>query len=231
MLYCIEGDWMDFVKAKRQGFTLIELLVVITVISILASMLLPALGKAKEKAITIYCVNNLHQLGLAMQLYGDDYNDRLPLSATPIATPGRGGWSGTPVPWTVALQSDYENTNVLRCPALNSQYHQSGFSYFIGSRGFSFVAGAPASVNLRSINTPSTYILCGDCNYPSDPVNADLNNNDVDTLFNPTNSPPPIHNNRLNILFADWHVKTSKNFNPAEMTFSFNSTGISYEGD
>jgi prepilin-type processing-associated H-X9-DG protein len=62
-------------------------------------------------------------------------------------------------------------------------------------------------------------------------VNADLNNNDVDTLFNPTNSPSPIHNNRLNILFADWHVKTSKNFNPAEMTFSFNSTGISYEGD
>ena len=189
-------------KAKQQGFTLIELLVVITIISILASMLLPALGKAKEKAITIYCVNNLHQVGLAMQMYGDDYNDRLPLSATPIATPGLGGWFGTPVPWTVAMQPDYQNTNVLRCPALSSKYHQSGFSYFMGSRGFSFDAGAPTSVFLRTINTPSSYILSGDCNYPSDPVNADLNNNDVDTLFNPTNSPSPIHNNRVNVLFA-----------------------------
>lgn len=219
-------------KTKRQGFTLIELLVVITIISILASMLLPALGKAKEKAITIYCANNLHQMGLAMMMYGDDYNDRLPISSTHIATPGQGGWFSTsPTPWMVALQSEYQNTNVLRCPAFSSKYRQSGFNYFMGSRGFTFLEGVPSSVILRSINTPSTYILCGDCNYPSDPVNADLNNNDFDTLFDPDHSPSPVHNNRVNILFADGHVQTGKKFDPGTMTFSANSTGISYDGD
>ena len=70
-------DWYR-IEGKR-GFTLIELLVVIAIIGVLASLLLPALAGAKERAKLIKCVSNQNQIGIAFQLYGGDNNERFPL--------------------------------------------------------------------------------------------------------------------------------------------------------
>ena len=121
----------SFVSRSKsfRAFTLIELLVVIAIIAILAALLLPALAKAKEKAKKIQCTSNLHNVGLAMQLYAQDYDDLIPRANAPL-------WFMVFMPYYPdgSKTNDYRTAKITKCPSYPNKdvvvcYAVNGFAF------------------------------------------------------------------------------------------------------
>jgi prepilin-type N-terminal cleavage/methylation domain-containing protein/prepilin-type processing-associated H-X9-DG protein len=105
-------------RCRHRGFTLIELLVVISIIAILASMLLPALSKSKERAKSINCINNLRQMSLSYHLYADDNKDGV-ITLYLFQTAPPGAYYPGIVTWWVDLLRPYlQGTNIITCPSV-----------------------------------------------------------------------------------------------------------------
>jgi len=108
-----------------KAFTLIELLVVIALMAVLAALLLPAFGRAKESGRGIACLSNLHQIGIALQLYVQDNSNRLPYMRDKSLT----NTNSLPSP-DLVLSNYLGNAQVLRCPSDSKNLFQTtGSSY------------------------------------------------------------------------------------------------------
>ena len=149
------------------GFTLIELLVVIAIIGILAGLLLPVMGKAREGARRAMCINNLRQHGVAWYLYLDDHNDCFPKVGGPPSDIQCleitfGGTVGGVTPYSTYTATmrplnhylDVDNTSsaeIFHCPD-DTKAYWSGKTAF-GCFGNSYYL----SINISLFGTPSNY--------------------------------------------------------------------------
>ena len=210
-------------RGGRVGFTLIELLVVIAIIAILAALLLPALGRAKQWSVRTKCGSNIHQIGLGMSMYADDGHGFFPESGGLIEWGAidpqthAASWMEQTIPYT-------KSTNIYRCPS----DLLSPFSYFNGVRAAYIELNSFGSVNTKLIRFPAAQVLSGDTIWAAEAqLDADKDDYSQNCVGGPANGTPAegwqVHTGGQNILFTDAHVKYYKGYRAGEMTFRYDA--------
>jgi prepilin-type N-terminal cleavage/methylation domain-containing protein/prepilin-type processing-associated H-X9-DG protein len=184
---------------RRSGFTLIELLVVIAIIAILAAILFPVFARAREKARQASCQSNLKQLGLAMMMYVQDYDERY-LYGWNTEWACSSTFEGFLLPYT-------KNEQIFLCPsgvAEDGIYDAGAYSWT-----YDHMRGQKIATVSQS-GSPAEYYMIGDSYWeywfgnPEDEaqmrLNLGLDRND--------NYSATRHNGMANMCFADGHVKS-----------------------
>ncbi|GIV16253.1 MAG: hypothetical protein KatS3mg022_1688 [Armatimonadota bacterium] len=115
-------------RVSRRAFTLIELLVVIAIIAILAAILFPVFAQAREKARQASCISNMKQIGLAVLMYAQDYDETLPLNRIFSFTPEL-----SYVTWRCVVQPYIKNEGAWVCPSAPRHLNEFYWPLWVGS--------------------------------------------------------------------------------------------------
>jgi prepilin-type N-terminal cleavage/methylation domain-containing protein len=142
-------------QSHRSGFTLIELLVVIAIIAILAAILFPVFAQAREKARQTACLSNSKQLGLALTMYTQDYDEVTPNQYWDHS--GCTEWDCTPA-WQLAPYT--KNTQVWICPSKGRGAPDPSVTKFI-SYGFNYLGAIRRP--LASMQQPADTVFLAEC--------------------------------------------------------------------